>query len=173
MDHIPYNASAASLVRFSTQHSDHSSSSRQHSKSTVETSNTYDNKLDTYKIMSSSNQTTLPLRVSKLQQSKRQCEDPEDEPQTKRVRWADLEPEPIQQASQISSHNEDDEMVENVIKVLVDDDKHQFFVRQDKICASSKLFKAMVSPTSQGNVARFPNTSSDEFRTYLHRRPGT
>ena len=112
------------------------------------------------------------------QQGKRQREESEGEPQAKRVRWADSEPGWGQPATLPSSHNEDgnnkDEVVENVIKVLIDNDKHQFFVREDTICARSALFKAMVLSSSSRNkqgqetVVSLPTVSSDAFRTYLN-----
>lgn len=131
--------------------------------------------------MSPTNHFTLPLRSSMAQQGKRQREDSDGESQAKRVRWADSEPEWGQQADLPSSHteidnnhddgndNDDDEIVENVVKVLVENDSRQFFVREDTICARSGLFRAMVSSFSRGEekVVRLPTISSDEFRMYI------
>ena len=113
------------------------------------------------------------------QQGKRQREDSDGESQAKRVRWADSEPEWGQQADLSSSHididnnrddgNDNDEIVENVIKVLVENDSRQFFVREDTICARSGLFRAMVSsfPQGQEKVVRLPTISPDVFRVYI------
>jgi hypothetical protein len=125
--------------------------------------------------MSSTNQLTFPLKSCLSQQGKRQREEFGGEPQAKRVRWADLQPESTQEdtlMTGLDNTNNDDEIVRNVVKVLVDNDKHQFFVRQDIICALSKLFRAMV-PFAKGqeateNVVRLPSTSNNAFRTYLH-----
>lgn len=78
-----------------------------------------------------------------------------------------------QQPGLASSHDknngDNDEIFENVIRVLFENEKHQFFVRQDKICSSSRLFRAMVSSsTGRESFVSLPSTSSDEFRTYLH-----
>lgn len=115
------------------------------------------------------------------QQGKRQREDSDGESQAKRVRWADSEPEWGQQTTLLSSHNDidnshddgndndDDEIVENVVKVLVENDSRQFFVREDTICARSGLFKAMVSsfPRGQQKVVRLSTISQDAFRMYI------
>ncbi|GAB7324323.1 hypothetical protein MBLNU13_g08282t2 [Cladosporium sp. NU13] len=124
--------------------------------------------------MSPTNQLTLPLRSSIAQQAKRQREESEGEPQAKakRVRWADSEPEWGQQADLPSSQNytgsDNEEIVENVITVLVDNDQHRFFVREDIICVRSGLFQAMVSSSaSQEKVVSIPTVSSDAFRMYI------
>lgn len=142
-------------------------------------SNTHDNTAEAQEIMSPTSQFALPLRSSMAQQEERQREDSDGESQAKRVRWADSEPEWGQQADLSSSHsdidnnrddgNDNDEIVDNVIKVLVDNDKHQFFVHEDAICARSGLFKAMISSSaSQGKFMRLPTMSSRAFRTYIH-----
>lgn len=149
-----------------------------------QTSNTHNNTPKTHETMSSPMQLDLPLRSCMAQQGKRQREESEGEPQAKRVRWADSEPGWGQPATLLSSHNDDgnesrndndnDEIVENVIKVLIDNDRHQFFVREDTICARSALFKAMVLSSSsrakegQKTVVSLPTVSSHAFRTYLH-----
>jgi hypothetical protein len=123
--------------------------------------------------MSLSNQLALPLKSCLSQQGKRQREESDGEPQAKRVWWADLQPESEDTLrTGLDNTNNDDETVRNVVKVLVDNDKHQFFVRQDIVCALSKLFRAMV-PFVGGQVAtetvvRLPATSNNAFRTYLH-----
>lgn len=123
--------------------------------------------------MSFPNQLALPLKPCLSQQGKRQREESGGEPQAKRVRWADLQPESTQQDTLMTGlDNSDNEIVENVVKVLVDNDKHQFFVRQDIVCALSKLFRAIV-PLVKGqeateNVVRLPTTSNNAFRTYYH-----
>lgn len=123
--------------------------------------------------MSLSNQLALPLKSCLSQQAKRQREESDGEPQAKRVWWADLQPESEDTLrTGLDNTNNDDETVRNVVKVLVDNDKHQFFVRQDIVCALSKLFRAMV-PFVGGQVAtetvvRLPATSNNAFRTYLH-----
>lgn len=126
--------------------------------------------------MSSFNALVLPLRSCMIQQGKRQREESDGEPTAKRVRWADLQPKSTQQDTLMTgldkNTNSDDEIVENVVKVLIDNDKHQFFVRQDIICALSKLFRAMVpfaaDQEAKEEIVHLPNTSSNAFRTYIY-----
>lgn len=123
--------------------------------------------------MSPFDQLTFPLRVALAQQGKRQREESEGEPQAKRVQCESSQVQSTQQIDLASSHvnnnGDNDEIVENVIRVLVENEKHQFFVRQDKICESSKLFRAMVSSsTGPESFVSLPTTTSDEFRTYLY-----
>lgn len=130
--------------------------------------------------MSPTNHFTLPLRSSMAQQGKRHRENSDGESSAKRIRWADSEPGWGQQTTMLSSPNDvdnshddgndnDDEIVENVVRVLVENDSRQFFVREDSICARSGLFRAMVSsfPQGQEKVVRLSTISPDVFRMYI------
>jgi len=127
--------------------------------------------------MSSSNHFTLPIRVSEAQNGKRQRDEPDGEPQAKRVRWASPQPSSSRHHVDLSDSHDDqsdnnDNNDEDVISVLIGDDEHEYIVSRETICNQSTFFRETVATDSceydEVIVVHLPEMRTREFETYLH-----